>query len=102
MMDLSLARPGESCVGNDTIAAYVARELHASAHERIGRHISRCDACRRVVSEVVRGEARRKTVLADAVARWNVATSETNDDFLVFAAVFALVAAVTALVWQVL
>jgi len=103
MIDLSLANPGESCVGNATLAAYVARELQGAAKANVDRHVARCEACRRAMSDVVRGERPAPNVLADTVAQWSVSTSvEANDNLLVFAAVFALIAAATALLWQVL
>ena len=103
MIDFSLARLGESCVGNDTIVAYVGLRLQAAAKSEVDRHITHCEPCRRALSEVVRGDAPRPSVIADTVVQWSVEPSlGASDDVLVFAAVGALIAAASAVLWQLL
>ena len=103
MIGLTLAKLGESCVGNDTIAAYVARELDDGAKSRVDRHVARCDACRRAVSEVVRGDSGpRYHVLADTVARWEDSTplEEGVFDLVALGGLMALIAAAAIVLWQ--
>ena len=103
MIGLTVAKLGESCVGNDTIAAYVARELDDAAKARVDRHITRCDACRRAVSEEVRGDSGpRYHVLADTVARWeHSATLEQRAfDLVAIGGLLGLITAAAIVLWQ--
>ena len=102
MIGLTVAKLGESCVGNDTIAAYVARELDDAAKTRVDHHVLRCDACRRAVSEEVRGSGARYHVLADTVARWEDSTPLEDGAFDLIAVVglIGLIAAAAIVLWQ--
>jgi hypothetical protein len=103
MIGLTVAKLSESCVGNDTIAAYVARELDDAAKTRVDGHVARCDACRRAVSEVVRGDSGpRYHVIADTVARWEDSTplEEGVFDLVAIGGLLALVAAAAIVLWQ--
>jgi hypothetical protein len=103
MIGLTLAKLGESCVGNDTIAAYVARELDDAAKTRVDGHIGRCDACRRAVSAEIRGDSGpRYHVLADTVARWedSAPLEEGAFDLIAIGGLIALIAAAAIVLWQ--
>ncbi|HEY1811165.1 MAG TPA: protein kinase [Kofleriaceae bacterium] len=50
------------CLADDTIAALVEGRLTAAERALVHAHIDRCDACRSLIAEVVRGE----TLAADA------------------------------------
>jgi hypothetical protein len=103
MIGLTLAKLSESCVGNDTIAAYVARELDGVAKSRVDGHVARCEACRRAVSEEVRGEAMpRYHALADTVARWSdtAPLEEGAFDLIALGGLIALIAAAAIVLWQ--
>lgn len=102
MIGLTLAKLGESCVSNDTITAYVARELDASTKGRVDSHVARCEACRRAVSAEVRGEAPHAHALADTGARWE-ATAPLEDgafDLVALGGLIALIAAAGIVLWQ--
>jgi NaMN:DMB phosphoribosyltransferase len=102
MIGLTVAKLGESCVGNDTIAAYVARELDDAAKTRVDGHVARCDACRRAVSDEVRGAGPRYHVIADTVARWEDSTplEEGAFDLIAVGGLMALIAAAAVVLWQ--
>jgi hypothetical protein len=103
MIGSTFAKLGESCVGNDTIAAYVARELDLNAKNLVDRHVARCEACRRAVSEEVRGDSTpRFHMLADTVARWEDSTplEEGALDLIALGGLLALIAAAAIVLWQ--